>query len=185
MRNNHELPGHLRLENLVGIISDANKDPEIDSTLTWENIKWVVSLTHLPVVVKGILTGEDAEEAIKAGCSAVYVSNHGGRQLDGVYSSIAALPEVVKAVGGRVEVYMDGGIRTGTDVLKALALGARAVFIGRPAIYGLAVGGEEGLTKVLAILKEELKTAMQLAGVVNVQNIPSNLVALESQIARL
>ncbi|XP_067943694.1 2-Hydroxyacid oxidase 1-like [Watersipora subatra] len=181
-----ELPPHLRheiIEELLGRDNSVTSKP--CSHLTWKDLAMIVSASPLPVIAKGILTEEDAEQAIKAGCSAVYVSNHGGRQLDGVYSSISALPEVVKAVGGRVEVYMDGGIRTGTDVLKALALGARAVFIGRPAIYGLAVGGEKGVRRVITILRDELKLAMQLSGITDVNDIPRSLVQHESLIPRL
>ncbi|CAN7985575.1 unnamed protein product, partial [Ixodes pacificus] len=107
---------------------------------------------------------EDAEEAIKHGVSAILVSNHGGRQLDGVPSTIEALPEVVRAVRGRVEVYLDGGVRRGTDVVKALALGAKAVFVGRPVLWGLAYNGQAGVSKVLEILREELDRALALMG---------------------
>ncbi|KAG0418327.1 hypothetical protein HPB47_004966, partial [Ixodes persulcatus] len=110
----------------------------IDASVTWDDVTWLKGISKLPIVAKGILTAEDAEEAIKHGVSAILVSNHGGRQLDGLPSTIEALPEVVRAVRGRVEVYLDGGVRQGTDVVKALALGARAVFVGRPAIWGLA-----------------------------------------------
>ncbi|XP_067943693.1 uncharacterized protein [Watersipora subatra] len=195
IRNKFAMPTHLSYKNLEGLTGDLTKNSKesqyatihsmFDNSLTWKDIAWLASITSLPIIAKGVLTGEDAEEAIKAGCSAVYVSNHGGRQLDGVYSSISALPEVVKAVGGRVEVYMDGGIRTGTDVLKALALGARAVFIGRPAIYGLAVGGEDGVRKVLEILRAELKLAMQLTGIVDVKEIPKNLLMDEMRRSKL
>jgi isopentenyl diphosphate isomerase/L-lactate dehydrogenase-like FMN-dependent dehydrogenase len=128
--------------------------------------------------VKGILTAEDAELAVKYGASAIIVSNHGGRQLDGVVSSIEALPEVVAAVDGRCEVYMDGGIRRGTDILKALALGARAVLIGRPVIWGLAVNGQEGVRHVLELLRNELALAMALAGCPSLAEIQRSLVKL-------
>jgi len=132
--------------------------------LTWEVISWLRAHTSLPLVVKGIVTGEDAARAVEAGVDGIIVSNHGGRQLDGTLPTIVALPEVVAAVGGRCEVYVDGGIRRGTDILKALALGARAVLIGRPVIWGLAVGGEVGVRDVLRILHDELTLAMRLAG---------------------
>ncbi len=122
------------------------------------------SLTGLPLVIKGVLTAEDAELAIQHGVAAIIVSNHGGRQLDAATPSILALPEVVEAVKGRVEVYMDGGIRTGIDVLKAVALGARVVFVGRPVLWGLAVQGIEGVSQVFEILREELEYAMVLSG---------------------
>lgn len=112
---------------------------QIDPTLNWSDIAWVRSITKLPVVVKGVLTAEDAKLAADTGVEAILVSNHGGRQLDGVLATIDALPEVLEAVKGRgVEVYIDGGVRKGTDVLKALALGAKAVFLGRPILWGLA-----------------------------------------------
>jgi (S)-2-hydroxy-acid oxidase len=112
---------------------------QIDPTLNWKDIEWLRSITNLPIVVKGVLTAEDAILAADAGCKGILVSNHGGRQLDGVLATIDALPEVLDAVRGRdVEVYLDGGVRKGTDVLKALALGAKAVFLGRPILWGLA-----------------------------------------------
>ncbi|MFL5732460.1 MAG: alpha-hydroxy acid oxidase [Chloroflexia bacterium] len=135
-----------------------------DPSLGWKDIGWLASLSSLPVVIKGVLTAEDALLAAEHGAAAVIVSNHGGRQLDSVSSSVAALPEVVEAVGDRLEVLMDGGVRRGTDVLKALALGARAVLIGRPYLYGLALAGQEGALRVLEILREELATTMALAG---------------------
>ncbi|KAF6039004.1 HAO2 [Bugula neritina] len=124
----------------------------------------------------------DAVKALESGCKAIYVSNHGGRQLDEVPSTISVLSEVVKAVNGRAEVYLDGGVRTGTDVLKALALGARAVFVGRPPVYGLAVAGEEGARNVLTILRNELKLAMQLSGVTDVEDVPQSLVTYAARL---
>ncbi len=132
--------------------------------LTWESLAWLRSLTTLPLVLKGILTAEDAELAVKHEVDGIIVSNHGGRQLDSVPASIEALPEVVEAVNGSCEVYLDGGIRRGTDILKALALGARAVLVGRPILWGLAVSGAEGAYNVLELLRAELERAMQLAG---------------------
>ncbi len=119
--------------------------------LTWDVLPWLRSLTSLPLILKGVLTAEDAARAVEAGIDGLIVSNHGGRQLDGVLPTIEALPEVVEAVRGRCEVYLDGGIRRGTDILKALALGARAVLIGRPVFWGLAVNGEAGVYDVLHI----------------------------------
>src|SRR5207237_9696830 len=121
-------------------------------SLTWRDLEWIASESQLPVVLKGLLTREDATLAAEHGAAAVLVSNHGGRQLDGVAASLDALPEVVEAVGGRCEVYMDGGVRRGPDVLKALALGARAVFVGRPALWGLAVAGQAGARAVLQLV---------------------------------
>ena len=124
--------------------------------LTWETVDWLRSITSLPILIKGILTTEDAVLALEHGVSGIVVSNHGGRQLDGAVTSIEALPEVVEAVAGRCEVYMDDGIRRGTDILKALALEARAVLVGRPVLWGLAVDGASGVRRVLEILHTEL-----------------------------
>lgn len=131
---------------------------------TWDSLAWLRDRSTLPLVLKGILTAEDAHLAVEHGVDGMIVSNHGGRQLDGVPPAIEALPEVVAAVDGRCEVYMDSGIRRGTDVLKALALGARAVLVGRPAIWGLTVGGTDGVIGVLEMLRAELEQAMALAG---------------------
>ncbi|XP_067942077.1 2-Hydroxyacid oxidase 1-like [Watersipora subatra] len=194
-----KVPQHLRMANFDGIPSMESgmannsggsglnffSDTFFDPSVTWKDVAWLKSITALPVVAKGILTGEDAERAIEAGVDAIIVSNHGARQLDGVFSTIIALPEVVAQVRGRVEVYLDGGVRKGTDVLKALSLGARAVFIGRPALYGLAVGGEQGVTDILSILKKELKLAMQLSGETDVQKLRKGLVIHESMMTRL
>ncbi len=131
---------------------------------TWADVDWLRSITPLPILLKGILTAEDAAIAAQRGVEGIVVSNHGGRQLDSVVAGIDALPEVVAAAGDRCEIYMDGGVRRGTDVLKALALGARGVMIGRPVLWGLAVGGAAGLGEVLALLKTELSYAMALSG---------------------
>jgi isopentenyl diphosphate isomerase/L-lactate dehydrogenase-like FMN-dependent dehydrogenase len=138
---------------------------QIDPSLTWDVLTWLRSVTKLPVLVKGVLTSEDASRALAAGAAGVICSNHGGRQLDGVPASIDALPEVAAAVAGRAPVLLDGGVRRGADVLKALALGAIAVLLGRPVLYGLALGGEAGATAVLSMLQRELRLAMALAGV--------------------
>jgi isopentenyl diphosphate isomerase/L-lactate dehydrogenase-like FMN-dependent dehydrogenase len=137
---------------------------QMSASLTWRDIERLSSESGLPVVVKGVLTAEDARLACDHGAAAIAVSNHGGRQLDGVSATIDALPEVVEAVDGRIEVLVDGGIRRGTDVLKALALGARAVMIGRPALWGLVVEGEAGVSHVLALLRAEIELALQLTG---------------------
>ncbi len=148
----------------------------IDPSLSWRDVEWLRGVTTLPIVLKGILTAEDADLAVQHGAAAIWVSNHGGRQLDTAVSSIGALPEVVDAVAGRAEVYLDGGVRRGTDVLKALALGARAVFLGRPVVYGLACGGEAGVARVLALLHEELRLAMALSGQNDVHQLSPGLV---------
>jgi isopentenyl diphosphate isomerase/L-lactate dehydrogenase-like FMN-dependent dehydrogenase len=134
-----------------------------DTGLSWRDLEWLASY-GLPVVVKGILTAEDARLACEHGAAAVVVSNHGGRQLDGVPASLDALEEIVEAVDGRAEVLLDGGIRRGTDVLKALALGARAVLIGRAMVWGLAAAGEKGVTDVLRLLQREVELGLALLG---------------------
>jgi isopentenyl diphosphate isomerase/L-lactate dehydrogenase-like FMN-dependent dehydrogenase len=137
----------------------------IDPSLTWSDVETFASRSGLPVLVKGVLTPEDARRAAEHGAAGVVVSNHGGRQLDTVLSGADALPAVVDEVGEEIDVLVDGGIRRGTDVLKALALGARAVLVGRPVVWGLAVGGEEGARTVLDLLRAELDVALALAGV--------------------
>ncbi|XP_068396702.1 2-Hydroxyacid oxidase 2 isoform X5 [Eschrichtius robustus] len=134
----------------------------IDSSICWDDLSWFQSITQLPIILKGILTKEDAELAVKHNVHGIIVSNHGGRQLDEVPASVDALTEVVAAVKGKIEVYLDGGVRTGNDVLKALALGAKCVFLGRPILWGLAYKGEHGVEEVLNILKNEFHTSMTL-----------------------
>jgi 4-hydroxymandelate oxidase len=142
-----------------------------DQRLAWTDLEWIRRVSGLPLVLKGVLTAEDARLAVEHGCDGVLVSNHGGRQLDRVAASVDALPEVVAAVGGRAEVYLDGGIRRGVDVLTALALGARAVFVGRPQCWALAVGGEAGVMQMLGILRDELVNGMQLLGTPRVADV--------------
>jgi isopentenyl diphosphate isomerase/L-lactate dehydrogenase-like FMN-dependent dehydrogenase len=136
----------------------------IESALEWDYVSELRERWQVPVIVKGLVTAEDAELACAHGAAAVVVSNHGGRQLDGMVASVDALPEVVEAVAGRAEVYLDGGVRRGTDVVTALALGARAVLVGRPAMYGLAFGGDKGVRQVLEILRDETENALALLG---------------------
>ena len=136
----------------------------IDPTLSWRDLEAIVSESPLPVLVKGIQGPEDARLAVEHGAAGLVVSNHGGRQLDGVPASLDVLPEAVEAVDGRVEVLMDGGVRRGTDVVKALALGARAVLAGRAVLWGLAVGGEDGARRVLEVLRAEIENALALLG---------------------
>ena len=137
---------------------------EVTPALTWRDLEWVRTETGLPLVVKGILTHEDALLAVEHGADAVWVSNHGGRQLDHVAAGLDALPEVVDTVGGRCEIYVDGGVRRGTDVIKALALGADAVFAARAFASGLAVDGEQGVARVLSMLRDELELGLGLLG---------------------
>ncbi|HEY1555657.1 MAG TPA: alpha-hydroxy acid oxidase [Kofleriaceae bacterium] len=148
----------------------------LDPSLTWDAIGWLRSLTRLPVLVKGIVRADDAARAIAAGAAGVIVSNHGGRQLDAAPATIDVLARVADAVAGRGEVLLDGGVRRGTDVVKALALGARAVLVGRPVLWGLAVAGREGVAGVLALLRRELDLAMALCGCPTVAEITRELV---------
>jgi 4-hydroxymandelate oxidase len=134
------------------------------SLLSWRDVAWLREQTSLPLVLKGVLTGEDAALACDHGFDAVWVSNHGGRQLDRTPASADVLEELVAAVAGRAEVYVDGGVRRGSDVLAARALGATAVFAGRPWLYALALGGEDGVAESLALLRAELENAMALLG---------------------
>jgi isopentenyl diphosphate isomerase/L-lactate dehydrogenase-like FMN-dependent dehydrogenase len=136
----------------------------IDPTLTWRDLEQLVADSQLPVIVKGIQTGEDAALACEHGAAAIVVSNHGGRQLDGVAPTAELLPEAVEAVDGRIEVLVDGGVRRGSDVVTALALGARAVLVGRPVLWGLAHGGEQGARRVLELLHDETELALALCG---------------------
>jgi 4-hydroxymandelate oxidase len=161
--------------NLAGL-PPATKRPIRGAPATWEDLDWLRDVTRLPIVLKGVLTAEDAAMAVDRQVAGIVVSNHGGRQLDGAIASIEALPEIVAEVGGRAEIYLDGGIRRGTDVLKALALGARAVMIGRPVLWGLAVGAGAGALDVLEMLKRELELAMALAGRPRLADIDASLV---------
>jgi 4-hydroxymandelate oxidase len=148
----------------TGFETPIQIDSVVDPSLTWRDLEWLRSLTSLPLLVKGVLTAEDAVLALETGVEGIVVSNHGGRQLDGVAASLDALPEVAEAVGDQAAVLMDGGIRRGTDVVKALALGANAALVGRPALWGLAVGGAEGVERVLTLLRDELQLALALCG---------------------
>jgi 4-hydroxymandelate oxidase len=153
-------------------------DADYESALTWDDLDWIRQhASGLPVVVKGVLTAEDAELAVQAGADAIVVSNHGGRQLDFAPAGLTALPEVVAQVAGRVPVLMDGGVRTGVDVVKALALGASAVLIGKPAAWGLAADGEAGVAGVLRILREELEHTMALTGCTTLSDVGHALLA--------
>jgi L-lactate dehydrogenase (cytochrome) len=135
-----------------------------DRSVTWDDLAWVRETWDRPIVLKGILDPEDARQAARLGADGIVVSNHGGRQLDGVRSSVSALPPIVQAVGGELEIYLDGGVRSGLDVLKALALGAKACFVGRAWAYALGAGGEKQVSRMLSALKSELSTAMVLTG---------------------
>jgi 4-hydroxymandelate oxidase len=169
LRVGFEIPSDLPLPYARATIGDAPQNPAeqfalLDPSVSWRDLEWIAGEGGLPVVLKGVVTAEDAETAVENGAAAIVVSNHGGRQLDGAPATLDALPEVVEAVAGRVEVYLDGGIRRGTDVAKALALGARAVLAGRGPIFGLAAAGEDGVRNVLELLREELTLALCLLG---------------------
>lgn len=150
--------------------------PLMNSSFCWNDLSLLQRMTRLPIILKGILTKEDAELAMKHNVQGIVVSNHGGRQLDEVSASVDALREVVATVKGKIEVYLDGGVRTGTDVLKALALGARCIFLGRPILWGLACKGEHGVKEVLNILTEEFRRCMTLSGCQSVAEISPDLI---------
>ena len=152
-----------------------------DRTVTWKDLDWVRQTWDGPIVIKGVLDPDDAREAVKAGAQGLVVSNHGGRQLDGVRSSISALPRIAQAVGSDLEVYMDGGVRSGLDVLKAMALGAKACFVGRAWAYALGAGGEAQVAKMLGTLKSELAVAMILTGCANLADAGRDLLDIENQ----
>jgi 4-hydroxymandelate oxidase len=190
MRNRFHLPPGMRVENMTAAgHGDVEEQREaesglaayvaakLDPSLGWKDVAWLRSITRLPVIVKGLVRPDDARRAVDAGASGVVVSNHGGRQLDGAPPTAAVLGPIADAVAGRIDVFVDGGIRRGVDVLRALALGARAVLVGRPILWGLAVGGEEGALGVLETLREELDHAMALAGCARVEDATRELVA--------
>ena len=184
-RDKFTLPPGIERANLKGlsIATGGHRPTEnniysalLDPKLTWKDIDWLRSLTRVPVLLKGVMNVEDAGRAVDVGVSGLIVSNHGGRNLDTVPATIDALPEVVAKVAGRVPVLVDGGIRRGTDVLKALGTGAAAVLIGRPYLYGLAVGGAEGVTRVINILRREFEMAMALTGKTSIAAIDSSVI---------
>jgi 4-hydroxymandelate oxidase len=158
------VPAFLALAEAARAVSPEDISWAVDDTLTWKDLEWLRSVSSLPILVKGVLTPEDALLAAEAGAAGVVVSNHGGRQLDGVAPSLDALPAIVEAVGDRLAVLMDGGIRRGGDVVKALALGARAVLAGRPPLWGLGADGADGAQRVLELLRDELELALALCG---------------------
>jgi 4-hydroxymandelate oxidase len=149
----------------------------LDASVTWKDVDWLASITKLPVLLKGICRADDAERALQHGVGGLVVSNHGARQLDTAPATIEVLPRVADVVGGKIPVLLDGGIRRGLDILKALALGATAVQIGRPVLWGLAAGGESGVRKVLEMLRQEFDLAMALAGCPDVKCITRDLVS--------
>ena len=185
------LPKHLTIANAkfagMEVVPEASEEASglmihfrslHDAALTPKDIEWVREVSGLPVLVKGIVRGDDAVRAVEHGAQGIVVSNHGGRQLDTAIPSITALPDVVDAVDGRAEVLVDGGIRRGTDVLKAVALGAKAVLLGRPVLWGLAVDGEAGVTAVLELMRKEIDVAMALSGARDVSEVTRDLVVI-------
>ncbi|MEV5156684.1 alpha-hydroxy acid oxidase [Streptomyces werraensis] len=177
LRNGFALPSWIRSANLEpdGPTAAHSRRPgesavavhtktAFDATFGWPDLEWLRGQTRLPLVIKGVLDPRDAEQAVRLGADAVVVSNHGGRQLDGALPSITALPQVVEAVGGRCQVLMDSGVRSGTDVLRALALGADGLLVGRPVLWGLSTAGAAGVAQVLSLLRTELEEALLLAG---------------------
>ena len=160
---------------LPNLPTRENFTESFESALNWSDLEWLRSLTSMPLIIKGIQTAEDARLCAEYGAEALVVSNHGGHALQGTEGTIDMLPQVANAVGDRMEIYLDGGVRKGSDVLKALSLGARAVFIGRPIFWGLSIGGEDGVRNVLEILRTELSVAMGLCGVTDVKKIDPSL----------
>jgi isopentenyl diphosphate isomerase/L-lactate dehydrogenase-like FMN-dependent dehydrogenase len=168
------LVGHVKaVTNMNSLASWTNE--QFDPTLSWADVQWVKEQWGGKLILKGIQDLEDAHLAVASGADAIVVSNHGGRQLDGAPSSISALPEIAQAVGDKIEVWMDGGIRSGQDVLKAWALGARGTMIGRAMVYGLGAMGEEGVLKALQIIHKELDITMAFCGHTNIQNVTTNI----------
>ena len=188
IRNGFHLPPGLSAINLLG--SDrqgAQKGQQgagmgqafdwmLDASLSWKDLEWLRLQTKLPVLIKGVCRADDARKAVDHGLSGIIVSNHGGRQLDSAPPTLAVLPEIADAVNKDIPILLDGGIRRGTDILKALALGAQAVLIGRPVLWALALGGQEGVEKMLTLLKAEFDLAMALAGCKRVEEITADLV---------
>ena len=188
VRNRFALPAGLNVENMVPAGYGGLARPAADSglaayvaelldpSLSWKDVAWLKSITKLPLLVKGVVRADDARRAIEHGASGVVVSNHGGRQLDTSPATADVLARVSEAIAGRGEIFVDGGVRRGTDVLKALALGARAVLIGRPVLWGLAIDGQRGVEAVLAMLKREIDLAMALCGCATVADATRDLV---------
>ncbi|KAL5977183.1 Lactoylglutathione lyase [Asimina triloba] len=210
IRNRFTLPPHLTLKNFEGLDlgkMDKSNDSglasyvagQIDQSLSWkvcmvenqfifldvaQDVKWLQTITSMPILVKGVLTAEDTRIAIQTGAAGIIVSNHGARQLDYSPATVSALEEVVRAAQGRVPVFVDGGIRRGTDVFKALALGASGIFIGRPVVFSLAVDGEAGVRKVLQMLRDEFELTMALNGCTSLKEITRSHIVTETDLLR-
>jgi L-lactate dehydrogenase (cytochrome) len=171
------LAGHLKVSDDITSLSTWINS-QFDTSLSWKDIDWIRSIWPGKLILKGIMDVEDAEIAAKTGAQALVVSNHGGRQLDGAPSSIEMLPEIVDAVGSQMEILFDGGIRSGQDVMRALALGAKSCMIGRAYVYGLGAGGQEGVAEAINVLAKELITTMGLCGVNTIAEIDEHVLAL-------
>lgn len=191
IKNQFSLPPHLTMANFASVDPSREQGKMgkaagsglaayvaslIDQSLSWKDIQWLKQNTTIPILAKGIETGEDAILAMEAGCAGIIVSNHGARQLDGVISTIDALEEVVTAVRGRIPVFIDSGVRRGTDIVKALALGASGACIGRPYVWGLSVAGQQGVEHVIQMLRNEFALAMALCGCTKVEDIKREMV---------
>ena len=170
----HKLPLFPEEPALPYTTLDDYYEKYMPGVLDWQGIREIVASTKLPVVLKGILTVDDAKKAVEVGAKAIIVSNHGGRQNDSAPATLSVLENIAGSVGDKIDIYIDGGVRTGEDIFKAVALGARGVFIGRPALYGLALRGKDGLVDVLSILDHELQEAMRKAGCATIQDIHRN-----------
>jgi 4-hydroxymandelate oxidase len=187
VRNGFHLPPGLSAINLVKYQQDGIAKGQtgaglgqsfswmLDATLQWKDLDWLASITKLPIIIKGVCRVDDAIKATEHGIKGILVSNHGGRQMDSAPATIDVLPAIVDAVGNRTTVLMDGGIRRGTDAMKALAQGAKAVFVGRPVLWGLAAGGQQGVEKALSMLREELDLGMALSGCRNLKELNRSL----------
>ncbi|CAH1710748.1 unnamed protein product [Aphis gossypii] len=195
IKNNFSLPSWLKLGNFSKELSEINQTNGsgltkyvmslFDDRLVWDDIKWLKSITDLPIIVKGILSAADAKIAADLGCDGVFVSNHGGRQLDTSPATIEVLPSIAREVGHRVDIYLDCGIRHGTDVFKALALGAKMVFLAQPILWGLTYDGQKGAEDVFGIVINEFDNTMALAGCVSIDQIKKEMVVHKSVYSKL
>jgi 4-hydroxymandelate oxidase len=188
VKNRFQLPDGLAIENMLpeglGDLPRGALDSGLaayfaallDPALSWKDLEWLKSITRLPLIVKGVIRPDDAARAVQHGAKAIVVSNHGGRQLDTAPATVDVLPQIADAVAGRAQVLLDGGVRRGTDVVKALALGAQAVLVGRPVLWGLAVSGEHGVAHVLDLLRNELDLALALCGCPTLGDVGRDLV---------
>jgi 4-hydroxymandelate oxidase len=172
---------HYEIDLGVHLPADQPVDPEtgiiVVPTMDWEELAWLRGVCTVPLIAKGVLRADDAARAVNAGCDGIWVSNHGGRQLDGAVAAIDALPEIVDAVGERALLVVDGGVRRGVDALKALAIGADLVAVGRPILWGLAVDGADGVQRVIELLRDELSLSMALAGCRSLDEVTADLIA--------